>query len=46
VRDGAIQFVLPSGIGCVEITPDVPFELLGDVVKGILNGGNRLPGPG
>jgi 3-dehydroquinate synthetase len=45
-RDGAIHFVLPRAVGCVEITPDVPFELVRDVVKGILNDGKRLPGLG
>lgn len=44
VRDGAIHFVLPRAIGRVEITPDVPFEIVRDVVKGILNAGKRLPG--
>jgi 3-dehydroquinate synthase len=44
VRDGAIHFVLPRAIGRVEITPDVPFALVRDVVKGILNDGKRLPG--
>src|SRR4029453_7136922 len=46
VRDGAIHFVLPRAIGRVEITPDVPFALVRDVVKGILNDGKRLPRPG
>jgi 3-dehydroquinate synthase len=46
VRNGAIHFVLPRAIGRVEVTPDVPFELVRDVVKGILNDGKRLPGPG
>jgi 3-dehydroquinate synthase len=38
VRDGAIHFVLPRAIGRVEITPDVPFEVVRDVVKGIVDG--------
>jgi 3-dehydroquinate synthase len=37
VRDGAIHFVLPRAIGRVEITPDVPFEIVRDVVKGIVH---------
>jgi len=44
VRDGAIHFVLPRAIGRVEITPDVPFAVVRDVVKGILNDGKRIPG--
>jgi 3-dehydroquinate synthase len=46
VRDGAIHFILPRAIGKVEITPDVPFEVVRDVVKGILNDGKRVPGAG
>ena len=42
VRDGAIHFVLPRAIGQVEVTPDVPFEMVREVVKGILNDGKRL----
>ena len=42
VRNGAVHFVLPRAIGRVEITPDVPLELVRDVVKGILNDGKRL----
>src|SRR5215510_10869097 len=45
-RDGAIHFVIPRAIGRVEITPDVPLDLIRDVVKGILNDGKRLPGAG
>jgi 3-dehydroquinate synthase len=37
VRDGAPHFVLPLGIGRVEITPDVPFSLVRDVVREILD---------
>jgi 3-dehydroquinate synthase len=37
VRDGAIHFVLPRAIGRVEITPDVPLEVVRDVVKGIVH---------
>jgi 3-dehydroquinate synthase len=44
VRNGAIHFVLPRGIGRVEVTPDVPFGVVRAVVKGILNDGKRLPG--
>ena len=46
VKDGAVHFVLPRAIGRVEITPNVPFEVVRDVVKGILNDGKRLPRPG
>jgi 3-dehydroquinate synthase len=46
VHNGAIHFVLPRAIGRVEITPDVPLNVVRDVVKGILNDGKRLPGPG
>jgi 3-dehydroquinate synthase len=44
VRDGAIHFVLPRAIGCVEITPDVPFKVVRDVVAGILDDGKRVLG--
>jgi 3-dehydroquinate synthase len=44
VRNGSVHFVLPRAIGRVEITADVPVEIVRDVVKGILNGGKRLPG--
>jgi 3-dehydroquinate synthase len=46
VRDGTVHFVLPRAIGRVEITPNVPFDIVRDVVKGILNDGKRLPRPG
>src|SRR5438876_9940275 len=46
VRNGAIHLVLPRTIGSVEITPEVPFEIVREVVKGILNEGKRLFGPG
>jgi len=46
VRDGAIHFVLPRAIGRVEITPNVPVEIVRNVVKGILNDGQRLPRSG
>jgi 3-dehydroquinate synthase len=45
-RNGAIHFVIPRAIGRVEITPDVPLDLVRDVVKGILNDGKRLSGTG
>ena len=45
-RDGAIHFVLPREVGRVEITPDVPADLLRDVVKGMLDEGKRLSRPG
>jgi 3-dehydroquinate synthase len=44
VRDGAIHFVLPRAIGRVEITPNVPFNVVRDVVTGILNDGKRVLG--
>src|SRR5262249_16760144 len=46
VRNGAVHFVLPRAIGRVEITPDVPFEIVRDVVKGLLNDGKRIRGAG
>jgi 3-dehydroquinate synthase len=45
ITNGAIHFVLPRAVGRVEITPNVPFQLVRDVVKGILNDGKRVPGP-
>ena len=42
VRDGAVHFVLPREIGKVEITPDVPLDILRDVVKGMLDEGKRV----
>jgi 3-dehydroquinate synthase len=44
VRDGAVHFVLPCEIGRVEITPNVPFELVREVVQGIVNHGKRVLG--
>jgi len=44
VRDGAVHFVLPRGIGSVEITPNVPFNLVREVVQGIVNHGKRVLG--
>src|ERR1051325_12032582 len=46
IRDGAVHFVLPSAIGRVEITPNVPLKVVRDVVKGILNDRKRIPRPG
>jgi len=37
IRDGAVHFVLPRGIGCVEITPDVPLELVRETVKALIH---------
>jgi 3-dehydroquinate synthase len=37
VRDGVVHFILPREVGKVEITPDVPIEILRDVVKGMLD---------
>lgn len=44
VRDGAVHFVLPRAIGRVEITPNVPVDVVRDVVQGILNHGKRVLG--
>lgn len=41
VLNGAVHFVLPRQIGKVEITPDVPFEVVRDVVKGMLDEAKR-----
>jgi 3-dehydroquinate synthase len=41
VLNGAVHFVLPREIGKVEITPDVPFEVVRDVVKGMLDEAKR-----
>ena len=46
VRDGAVHFILPREIGKVEITPNVPLEILRDVVKGMLDEGKRVSRPG
>ena len=46
VRNGAVHFVLPRAIGRVEITPDVPLDVVRDVVKGILSDGKRVPRSG
>jgi 3-dehydroquinate synthase len=37
IKDGAVHFVLPRAIGQVEITPNVPFDLVRDVVKSMLH---------
>src|SRR5439155_6522046 len=36
VRDGAVHFILPREVGKVEITPNVPLEILRNVVKEML----------
>jgi 3-dehydroquinate synthase len=46
IRDGAIHFVLARSVGHAEVTPDVPFAVVREVVKGILNDAKRLPGSG
>ena len=46
IRDGVVHFVLPRAIGQVEISPDVPFEVVREVVKGILDDGKRIPRAG
>ena len=46
IRDGAVHFILPREIGRVEITPAVPLNVVREVVKGILDEGKRIPGPG
>jgi 3-dehydroquinate synthase len=37
VRDGAIHFVLPLAIGRVEVTPDVPLDLVRDVSRRLID---------
>jgi 3-dehydroquinate synthase len=37
VRDGVVHFILPVGIGSVEITSQVPLVLVRDTVKVLLN---------
>jgi 3-dehydroquinate synthase len=37
IKDGAVHFVLPRAIGEVEITPNVPFDLVRDVVKNLIH---------
>ena len=37
VRDGSVHFILPVAIGRVEITSEVPLDIVSDVVKGILD---------
>jgi 3-dehydroquinate synthase len=37
VRDGAVHFILPLGIGRVEITRDVPLTTVRDTVKNLIN---------
>ena len=46
VRDGAIHFVIPREVGRVEITADVPADILRDVVKEMLDEGKRVPRSG
>jgi 3-dehydroquinate synthase len=46
VRNGAVHFILPRAVGMVEITPDVPLDVLRDVVKGMLDEGKRISRPG
>jgi len=46
IRDGAIHFVLARSIGRAEVTPEVPFEVVSEVVKRLLNDAKRLPGSG
>ena len=46
VRDGAVHFILPREVGKVEITPNVPLDLLRDVVKGMLDECKRVSRPG
>jgi 3-dehydroquinate synthase len=43
VRDGAIHFILPLAIGRVEITPDVPLQLVRDTVKALLHENKARP---
>src|SRR5437867_1620202 len=46
VRDGAVHFILPREVGKVEITPNVPLEILRDVVKEMLDESKRTSRPG
>jgi 3-dehydroquinate synthase len=46
VRDGVVHFILPREVGKVEITPDVPLDVLRHVVKGMLDEGKRISRPG
>ena len=46
VRDGAVHFILPREVGKVEITPNVPLEILRDVVKEMLDESKRISRPG
>ncbi len=42
VKDGVVHFVLPREIGNVEITRDVPFEVVRNAVKDILEDGKSV----
>src|SRR5213593_360570 len=37
IRDGVVHFILPRGIGSVEITPAVPLNIVRDVIEEILD---------
>jgi len=37
VRDGAVHFILPRDIGRVEVTRDVPTELVRETVRGLID---------
>jgi 3-dehydroquinate synthase len=39
MRDGKIHFVLARAIGSVQITPDVPFSVVSDVIRELLDEG-------
>jgi len=41
VRDGAVHFVLPREIGSVEISRDVPLDLVRDTVKTLIHDSKR-----
>jgi 3-dehydroquinate synthase len=41
VKDGAVHFVLPTDIGAVEITRDVPVKLVRDTVKALVHESKR-----
>jgi 3-dehydroquinate synthase len=41
VRDGAVHFILPRTVGQVEVTRDVPFPVVRDVVKELLDESKR-----
>jgi 3-dehydroquinate synthase len=41
VRDGAVHFILPRDIGHVEVSRDVPVELVRETVKALIHESRR-----